>query len=262
MAYEPRVSEAALAYRERILPGRTPELIETDPEFVERFENFAFDEVVNEEAAALPDRVRLLAILAALLGCQAVDEFALMADAALNAGVTPVELKEVVYQASAYLGVGRVLPFLRTTNEVLLARGVELPLEPQATTTAETRVEAGNGKQVEYFGEGMRESWRSGPTERAHISRWLAGHCFGDWYTRTGLSDRDREMVTFCLIAAQGGCEPQCTSHALGNMNLGNDRDFLYRVVSNLVPYVGYPRSLNALGCVDRAAEQLDASAR
>lgn len=262
MAYEPRISEAALAYREHILPGRTPELIETDPEFVERFENFAFDEVVNEAAAALPDRVRFLAILAALLGCQAVDEFALMADAALNAGVTPVELKEVVYQASAYLGVGRVLPFLRTTNEVLLARGVGLPLEPQATTTAETRVEAGNGKQVEYFGEGMRESWRSGPTERAHINRWLAGHCFGDWYTRRGLSDRDREMVTFCLIAAQGGCEPQCTSHALGNMNLGNDRDFLYRVVSNLVPYVGYPRSLNALACVDRAAEQLDASAR
>lgn len=250
------ITEAARAYRERILPGRVPELAETDPEFVERFENFAFDEVVNEEAASLPDRERFLAILAALLGCQGVDEFRLMAEAALNAGVTPVELKEVVYQSSAYLGIGRVYPFLKAANEVLEARGVELPLEPQATTTAETRVEAGNAKQVEYFGEGMRESWKSGPAERAHINRWLAGHCFGDWYTRGGLSDRDREMVTFCFIAAQGGCEPQLTSHAAGNMNLGNDRDFLYRVVSQLVPYIGYPRSLNALACVDRAAEQ------
>lgn len=251
------ISEAAQNYREHILPGSAPELAETDPEFVERFENFAFDEVVNEEVAALPDRERFLAILAALLGCQGVDEFRVMAEAALNAGVTPVELKEVVYQSSAYLGIGRVRPFLTATNEVLLARGVKLPLEPQATTTAETRVEAGNAKQVAYFGEGMRESWKSGPAERAHINRWLAGHCFGDWYTRGGLSDRDREMITFCFIAAQGGCEPQCTSHAMANMNLGNDRDFLYRVVSQLVPYIGYPRSLNALTCVDKAAEQL-----
>ena len=257
MAQEPKISEAALAYRERIMPGRTPELAATDPEFVERFENFAFDEVVNEGAAQLPDRERFLAILAALLGCQGVDEFSLMAEAALNAGVTPVELKEVVYQSSAYLGIGRVLPFLRATNDVLTARGVELPLEPQATTTAETRVEAGNDVQVRYFGEGMRKSWESGPAERAHINRWLAGHCFGDWYTRGGLSDRDREMVTFCFIAAQGGCEPQATAHATANMNLGNDRDFLYRVVSQLVPYIGYPRSLNALTSVDNAAQQL-----
>lgn len=251
---EPKISEAARAYRERILPGRSSELAETDPEFVERFENFAFDEVVNEEATELGDRERFLAILAALLGCQGVDAFSLMAEAALNAGVTPVELKEVVYQASAYLGIGRVLPFLRAANEVLRARGVELPLEPQATTTAETRLAAGNDKQVAYFGEGMRESWETGPAERAHINRWLADHCFGDWYTRGGLSDRDRELVTFCFIAAQGGCEPQLTSHAAGNMNLGNDRDFLYRVVSQLVPYIGYPRSLNALACVDKAS--------
>ena len=61
-------------------------------------------------------------------------------------------------------------------------------------------------------------------------------------------------MITFCFIAAQGGCEPQLTSHAAGNMNLGNDKDFLYRVVSQILPYIGYPRSLNALACVDKAA--------
>lgn len=251
-----QISDAALAYRERILPGRASEFAQTDPEFVERFENFAFDEVVNEEAAQLPDRERFLAILAALLGCQGLDEFRLMAEAALNAGVTPIELKEVVYQASAYLGIGRVHPFLRVANEVLVAHSADLPLPGQATTTAETRIEAGNEVQVRYFGEGMRHSWESAPIGRAHINRWLAGHCFGDWYTRGGLSDRDREMITFCFIIAQGGCEPQAVAHAGGNMNLGNDRDFLYRVVSNLVPYIGYPRSLNALACVDRAAAQ------
>lgn len=252
-------SDAAAAYHERMNPGATGSLATTDPEFAERFNTFAFDEVVNEEAAKLPDRERFLAILAALMGCQGIDEFRIMVAGALNFGVTPVEVKEVVYQGTAYLGIGRTLPFIRAVNEVLEERGIELPLEGQATTTFETRLTAGNQVQIDYFGEGMRETWLHGPSERAHINKWLADNCFGDYYTRNGLSDRDREMITFCFIAAQGGCEPQLTSHAMGNMNLGNDKDFLYRVVSQCVPYIGYPRSLNALACVDKAAEQLSA---
>ncbi len=226
----------------------------TDPEFAERFAYFAGEEVPTEPAAELPTRERYLVVLAALLGCQGLDTFKLMAAEALDAGVTPVELKEVVYQACAYLGLGRVRPFVDAANEVLAARGVELPLPGQATTTLETRCAAGNQKQIAYFGEGLRENWKSGPEERAHVNRWLAENCFGDYYTRDGLSDLDREMVTFCYIAAQGGCEPQATAHANANMNLGRSKDFLYRVVSQMLPYIGYPRSLNALTCVDNAA--------
>ena len=38
-------------------------------------------------------------------------------------------------------------------------------------------------------------------------------------------------------------------------MNLGNDEAFLTRVVSQCLPYIGYPRSLNALRCVNDAAQ-------
>lgn len=229
------------------------DLAETDPEFAERFAYFAGEEVVAEPAAELPAHERYLVVLAALLGCQGICEFRPMVTEALDAGLSPVEVKEVVYQATAYLGIGRVRPFLDAVNDILRARGVELPLAGQATTTLETRVAEGNAKQVAYFGEGMRESWVGGPAERAHINRWLAGNCFGDYYTRGGLGDLDREMITFCFIAAQGGCEPQATAHAGANLNLGRDRDFLYRVVSQMLPYIGYPRSLNALSCVDSA---------
>jgi len=54
---------------------------------------------------------------------------------------------------------------------------------------------------------------------------------------------------------AQGGCEPQLIAHAKGNMNLGNDKDFLVRVVSQCLPYIGYPRSLNAMSCIQKATE-------
>ena len=223
---------------------------ETDPEFAERLEHFAFDEVIHEEGQQLEPVTRHLAILAALLGCQGLEEFRLALPRALDEGLTPVMAKETVYQAVDYLGIGRVRPFLDATNEILAARGVTLPLEGQATTTMETRLEQGVQAQVEIFGEGMREAWKNG-----HINRWLASNCFGDYYTRTGLTLAQREMITFCFLAAQGGCEPQLTAHAGGNMNLGNDEGFLVRVVSQCLPYIGYPRSLNAISCVCRAAE-------
>ncbi len=223
---------------------------ETDPEFAERFAHFAFDEVVNEPGQQLDEVTRHMAILATLLGCQGTDAFRLELPRALDAGVSPVMAKEIVYQAVDYLGIGRVLPFLNIANEELTARGVPLPLEGQATTTMENRLEKGAQAQADIFGPQMLEAWKAG-----HVNRWLAANCFGDYYTRTGLTLAQREMITFCFLAAQGGCEPQLTSHARGNMNLGNDKEFLIRVVSQCLPYIGYPRSLNAISCVNKAAE-------
>lgn len=225
-------------------------LYETDAEFMERYEQFAYHEVVNEEGQTLPEDIRYMAILATLLGCQGVDMYRVMLPKALEAGLSPVMVKEVVYQSVDYLGIGRVMPFLMATNEIFTERGIVLPLEGQATTTMENRLEKGIQAQVDIFGDGMKEAWKAG-----HMNRWLAANCFGDYYTRTGLSLAQREMITFCFLAAQGGCEPQLTAHAKGNMNLGNDKDFLIRVVSQCVPYIGYPRSLNAIACVNRAAE-------
>lgn len=224
---------------------------ETDPEFMERMEYFTWEEVVKEPGQELPEDTRFLAILAALLGCQGLDVYKDMLDKALDGGLTPVMVKETVYQAVNYLGIGRVMPFLSVTNDVLTARGVKLPLPSQKTTTLEDRLEKGAGAQAEIFGEHMKEAWKAG-----HINRWLAANCFGDYYTRGGLDLRQREMITFCFLAAQGGCEPQLTAHAKGNMNLGNDREFLNRVISQCLPYIGYPRSLNAINCVNKAAEK------
>ena len=250
------VSEFAKQYHEKMFSNDAFVLLETDPEFMERFENFAFDEVINQDD--LDDKTRFMAILATLLGCQGSDMFRMTLPAALNFGVTPVEVKEIVYQASAYLGIGRIYPFLTITNEVLSEAGISLPLPGQAAATAETRREAGTQAQVDIFGENMRDFWKSGPEESRHINLWLADNCFGDYYTRTGLDYKQREMITFCFLAAQGGCEPQLTSHAAANMKIGNDKMFLIKIISQCLPYIGYPRSLNALRCVNEAANEED----
>ena len=221
-----------------------------DPEFVERFANFTFDEVVAQTEKMLDSRTRHICYLATLLGCQGIDAFKAILPEALHQGVTPVEVKEIVYQATAYLGMGRVMPFINATNEVLKAEGVNLPLAPQAQTSMQNRREKGTEAQVGCFGEGMKDFWKSGPEDSRHINKWLADNCFGDWYTRTGLDLKMRELITFCFLAAQGGCEPQLKGHIAGNYHVGNNKDFLIAVISSNLPFIGYPRTLNALNCI------------
>lgn len=226
-------------------------LYQTDPEFMERFDAFACQEVVNEPGQQLDDTTRYMAILATLIGCQGVEEYKVMLPQALESALTPVMVKEIVYQAVDYLGMGRVYPFLTATNESMAELGIRLPLEGQATTNMEDRLEKGVQAQMDIFGEGMKDFWKGG-----HINRWLAANCFGDYYTRKGLDLRQRELITFCFLSAQGGCESQLSSHVAGNINVGNDAAFLIKVVSQCLPYIGYPRSLNAVNCINKAAEK------
>ena len=251
MSYTAQLTESAASFHEKMFPGYVSDFLRTDPEFIERFDNFAFDEVVN--TGDLPDRTRMLCWLATLLGCQGIDEFRGMVNAALNMGVEPEAIQEAVYQATAHLGIGRVFPFLKAKNELFEARGIELPLKEQATTTPDeaSRYEGGEQAQVAAIGEQMRGYADRGNPDYPHINQWLVKNCFGDYYTRGGLTIAEREMVTFCFIAAQGGCEAQLRGHTAANVQAGNDRAFLIQVVSNNVPFIGYPRSLNALAVIE-----------
>ena len=246
------ISKNAQKYHDRMFPVYESQLAKTDPEFIELFDNFAFDEVVNQDD--LDDKTRFMAILATLLGCQGIDEFKLMLTAAYNLGVTPVEMKEIVYQATAYLGIGRTFPFIQAVNDFCRDNDITLPLEQTGTTDPTNRIEKGNQAQVDIFGDHMKGFQNSGPEESRHINKWLAGNCFGDYYTRKGLDYNQREMITFCFLSAQGGCEPKLISHIEANMRIGNDKAFLIKIISQCLPYIGYPRTLNALRCINDAA--------
>ena len=248
------MTDNAKNYHEKMFPGYVSDFLRTDPEFIEAFDNFAFDEVVNQDD--LDDKTRFISILAVLLGCQGIDEFKGMLKAAYNFGVTPVEMKEIVYQAVAYLGIGRVFPFLKAVNCFIEdTLGLKLPLENQNDPNT-NRLEKGEQAQVAIFGEEMKGYATSGDSKTVHIRKWLTDNCFGDYYTRNGLDYKQREMITFCFLYAQGGCKPQAIAHTKANMRLGNDQDFLIKIVSQNVPFVGYPRSINAIDCIEKAGKE------
>ena len=236
--------DKAKEFHNRMFPGYAMNENDPDYEYAVRYENWAYDEVINGND--LDERNRTLATLATCMGALAVDEFGVLIPSAVKEfGLKPEEIKEVVYQGTAYLGMARVHPFLMKTNEVFKAMGIKESTESRLTNTEETRQPTGTDAQAEIFGGHMKEFWKGGL-----VNYWLASNCFGDYYTRKGLNLKEREMITFCFLLAQGGCESQLRGHIQGNINMGNDAEFLTKVVQQMIPYIGYPRSLNALACL------------
>jgi 4-carboxymuconolactone decarboxylase len=236
-----------------LFPGHVSTLKVTDPELIEYFENFAFGEVLRY--GSLDSKTRLMVQLASMIACQALREYRMMLGAALTAGVTPVEVKEIVYQAVAYVGMAKVFDFIHATNDVLTEREIQLPLEGQSTTTPESRAERGLAVQKEIVGADVIDQMYSSASEdEIHFQRLLSANCFGDNYTRTGIDLRTRELLTFAMLISLGGCEPQAKGHAAANLNVGNDRQLLLAVITQLLPFIGYPRTLNALRVINEVA--------
>ncbi|MDK2825893.1 MAG: 4-carboxymuconolactone decarboxylase [Methanolobus sp.] len=239
------ISETAKKNCEELFPDHRSDLNVTDPELMEVFDNFAFDEVIGY--GNLDTKTRMMVILSSMIASQTLSEYKVMLEGALNVGVTPIEIKEIVYQSIPYVGFAKAVDFIYASNEILESRGIELPLEGQSTTSPETRFEKGLEVQKKIFGDVIDQMYEAAPENQIHIQKYLSGNCFGDYYTRKGLDVKMRELLTFSMILSLGGCEPQLKGHIMGNLNVGNDKETLLSTVTQLLPYIGYPRTLNAI---------------
>lgn len=103
------INETAQANHDKLFPNHVSTFKETDPEFIEIFDNFTFDEVLKY--SKIDDNLRMKVTLASLIAMQCLNEYKAMMSAALNIGVTPIEIKEIVYQAVPYVGLGKVFDF-------------------------------------------------------------------------------------------------------------------------------------------------------
>jgi 4-carboxymuconolactone decarboxylase len=243
------ISDTAQRNHDALFPDRRSTLTITDPELVEIFDNWAFDEIIED--GPLDVRKRLMVQLAFLIACHSVAEYRVMLGAALQIGVTPVEIKEIVYQAVPYAGMAKVFDFLHATNEIFTSRGINLPLEGQSMTTREDRQARGLEVQKRLLGERIDQMYAQSPKDQLHIQRYLSANCFGDYLTRQGLDLQTRELLTFSMLASLGGCEPQLAGHVVANLAAGSDRKALISVVTQLRPFIGYTRALNALRVVN-----------
>lgn len=172
--------------------------------------------------------------------------------AGLKCGLTPIEIKEAVYQCTPYIGVGKVKEALNKVNQVFIEHCVEMPLPSQKTVNEATRFEKGFEVQSTAFTkEAIQGGHDHAPKELKHIQNYLSEYCFGDFYTRNGLDLKQRELITFVMLATLGGCENQLRSHVAANIRVGNSRDLLIETITQCQPHIGFPRTLNAINIIN-----------
>ena len=142
---------------------------------------------------------------------------------------------------------------LAGVHTAMTAAGIALPLESRTVVSDENRLQRGIAVQTEIFGEQITRMHQTTPAERRSLMiDDLSGWCFGDFYTRKGLTIAERELATFCTIAALGGCEAQLSAHAAANLRCGNTKANLIDALQCAVVYLGFPRTLNACAVVDK----------
>lgn len=250
------ISDAAKSNRDQVFGDRASALAQSDPELAEYFGNFAFGEVPADAARldeTLDLHTRLMVQLAAILAAGGLAQFRVVAAAAVaNGGVSPVELKEIVYQSVAYVGMAAAYDYLHAVKHVLAEAGTGLPLPGQSASTPQTRLQHGKAVQARIIGDDAVTARLTGTSaDEVHFQRYLTGNCFGDTIGRGGISLEVRELLTFAMLVALGGADAQVRGHVRGNLRVGNTRARLLAVLTVLVPFIGYPRILGGLAAVN-----------
>ena len=229
----------------------------TDGTFMQILQGFIFGDVCY--TGSLDNRMRELVTVTVLTTISALPQLKAHVQASLNAGCSPVEIREAVYLCAPFIGFPKTLNAISTMNEVFSADGIPLPLPEQKTLVTDTeRYEKGLEIQAPLYGTEIKDryTWLPGDFAEA-VPRFLTELCFGDFNTRTGLEGKTRELLTVVLLAALGGAEVQLKSHVDGALKAGNSREEIVCALVHAGGYMGIPRLFNALNaCKDLLAQE------
>ena len=225
-----------------------------DPELQNIMKNYIYGDVYQHGSLDLPLREMILIVVNTTNHTlKALKEHVV---AGLKAGLAPEKIKEAIYQCTPYIGLGKVEEALDVVNAVFTSKNLPTAYDC-GTVNEETRFEKGFDVQGEAFSrEGIQANHDNAPKELKHIQDYLSAHCFGDFYTRKALDLKERELMTFVMLATLGGCENQLRAHTGANLKVGNDRNTLIETITQCQPYIGFPRTLNAINIINELTQK------
>ena len=241
-----RAQKADEVYKELFGSERGQSL--TDPEFMEILQRNIFGEVFY--TGNLTEKDRELITIVALSTLQTLPQLKAHVNAALNVGNSPLEIREAIYQCAPYIGFPRTLNAIGVFNEVAKERGIKLPLDNASTTTDENRYEKGWEIQNQLYGDEVKKAMASLPDIYANVvPDTLTTFCFGDFYTRNGLSIKQRELLSLVILTALGA-EKQLSAHVVGALKAGNDKETLLATMVQAIPYIGLANAMTTINLI------------
>ena len=241
-------NEISVANMEKLYNSK-PTTIDNDKELNNIVQNFIYADI--QQQVKLPLAQKELLTLVVLTANNTPEEIPLHIRGALEAGATPNQIRETIFHCTPYVGISHTRIALQKMYEAFKDNDVKLPLAKQTTVDDTNRYAKGLAVQKSIFGPAIDDMNANAPADQKHFNTNLSANCFGDYYTRNGLDLKERELITFTAIITLGGCEPQAKSHVNANLSVGNTRQQLLDAITVALPYIGYPRTLNALSCIN-----------
>ena len=223
----------------------------TDPELMQILQEFIFGEVFY--IGDLEDKTRELITVVSLATIQTLPQLKAHINAALNVGNTPLAVREAIYLCAPFIGFPRTLNAIAVFNEVAKERGIPLPLKDQGTVSDQTRYAKGLEIQTPLYGDEVKTAMAALPAPYAEkVPYILTSFAFGDFYTRKGLSEKEKELLVLVILAA-GGADKQLSAHIIGNFKAGNSKETLLAAMVQAMPYIGMPNALTAINLIKNA---------
>jgi 4-carboxymuconolactone decarboxylase len=222
----------------------------TNPDYADIINNFIYGDVYHN-SDLLTFKEREFITLVSLTTFQSYTLLKQHAIGAVNAGLTAEEVIEAVYHCTPYIGIATAYEAIIKVTEAFVENRIELPLPSRTKVKDGERYEEGVNAQAALFGEGMRRSGEgySPGTLAETINHYVSAWCFGDFYTRGALDIKTHEFLTMCVLANLG--LPQFGPHVRGTFNAGYSKEKIMAAIAQCMPYMGTPRTLNAIRIVD-----------
>ena len=129
-----RITKTEQKFRE-LFGGNPVQNEGTDPEFMRILQRFIFGEVCF--TGSLDNRLRELVTVTVLTVNQTLPQLKAHVGACLTVGLSPLEIREAVYQCAPFIGFPKALNAIAAMNEVFTQKGISLPLEKAETVTEE-----------------------------------------------------------------------------------------------------------------------------
>ena len=216
----------------------------SDVEMMQILQKYIFGEVFT--IGNLDNKTRELITVVCLTTMQTLPQLKSHINGALNAGNSPLEVREAIYQCAPFIGFPKTLNALGVLNEVLKERGIQTPLESGVTVTEEDRFQKGREIQEKLYGDEIKQAMKGLPDNIGdEAARFLTEVCFGDFYTRKGLDIKTRELISLAVLVTKDD-NITLKSHIKGSLKAGNSPETVAAVILQCMPYTGMPNALHA----------------
>ncbi|MEU9102641.1 carboxymuconolactone decarboxylase family protein [Streptomyces sp. NPDC048361] len=216
---------------------------------------FGYGDVIARPGLTL--RQRQIATVGALAAMgNAAPQLRFHIDGALNVGVAPAEIVELLIHTAVYAGFPAALNGITAAREVFESRA-DTKIAPVDTAPLDgDRYERGLAKLAEVDGHAGDQVVASMRDIAPDLTRYIVEFAFGDIYARPGLDLKSRELASVAMCTALGTAAPQLRVHIHGLLNVGGTREEVVEVITQMAGYAGFPAALNGITAAREVFEE------